>query len=58
MKLDLEPKEVQYLADLAAAVPTGQTLNAGMSGLIPKIMEQANAQQPQAAATPALTVVQ
>lgn len=50
MTLNLEPKEVQYLVNLAGAVPSGQALEAGMTGLLPKLLEQANAQAQQPAA--------
>lgn len=45
MKLELEPNEIQYLVSLASQVPMGQTLQVGMTHLIPKILEQTNAPQ-------------
>lgn len=52
MKLELEPNEIQYLVSLAGQVPMGQTLQAGMAHLIPKILQQTNASDP-APMTPA-----
>lgn len=45
MKLELEPNEIQYLVSLASQVPMGQTLQVGMTHLIPKILEQTNGPQ-------------
>jgi len=41
IRLDLEVNEVDFIAALLAQVPTGQTLQAGMSNLLPKIGQQA-----------------
>ena len=44
MKLDIEPNEAQYIVNVLGTVPTGQTIQAGMGHLIPKILQQANGQ--------------
>lgn len=41
--LTLTVKEVDFIANLLAQVPTGQTLQAGMVNLLPKIAQQAQA---------------
>jgi hypothetical protein len=41
MRFELDVKEVDFIANLLSQVPTGQTLQAGMSGLLPKIAQQA-----------------
>lgn len=41
--LALTLKEVDFIANLLAQVPTGQTLQAGMINLLPKIAQQASA---------------
>lgn len=38
----LDDKEVEFICSLLAQVPTGQTLQAGMTGLLPKLVQQAN----------------
>lgn len=42
--LTLTVKEVDFIANLLAQVPTGQTLQAGMISLLPKIAQQASSQ--------------
>lgn len=49
MTLDLEPKEVDFIVNLLAQVPTGQTLQACMVNLLPKIAQQAQAKNPDSA---------
>jgi hypothetical protein len=41
IRLDLELTEVDFIANLLAAVPTGQTVQANMMHLLPKIAAQA-----------------
>ena len=41
IRLELEVNEVDFIANLLAQVPTGQTLQAGMTNLLPKIGQQA-----------------
>ena len=39
-------KELDYVVQVLAAIPQGQALQAGMLGLLPNILEQANRREP------------
>jgi hypothetical protein len=49
VRLELDVKEVDFIVALLTQVPTGNTLQAGMFGLVPKILQQANSKNPDAA---------
>jgi len=39
--LELEDREVDFIANVLSSVPTGQSVQAGMTHLLPKLAEQA-----------------